>query len=291
MHRFLVVVIFSGLALAQEASLPIPTSVTDGTESTAGADRTLDALPNLPPLPRGKSTVIGGTIRNVDRVRDQLTVSVFGGRDMKILFDERTAVYRDGKRISLRDLRNGYRGSFETSLDGAAVFTRSIRILTRAVEGECQGQVLGFDAARGELSVRDTLSSEALNFILPRGTTISRQGQEAFSSAALSPGSLVRINFRPDNGRAVVSSITILATPGDSFVFTGRVTFLDLSTGRLAIVDPRDQNRYEVSVDPRSASLENLHLGNDVTIRARFDGTQYTANTIQLGSAPVPPGP
>jgi hypothetical protein len=287
MHRCLVLVIFSGLALAQEASLP----VVDTTESARSADTTLDALPSLPPVPRGQSTVIGGTIRNVDRVRDQLTIGVFGGRDMRILFDERTMVYRDGKRISLRDLRNGYRGSFETSLDGSVVFARSIHILTRDLEAECRGQVLSFDRAKGELSVRDTLSSEPLDFKIPPGTIISREGQAAFSSETLSAGSLVKINFQPDSGRAVVSSITILATPGDSFVFTGRLTFLDLSTGRLAIVDQRDQNRYEVSVDPRSAALENLHLGNDVTVTARFDGTHYTASTIKLSSAVATPGP
>jgi hypothetical protein len=290
MHRSLVLVIFSGVALAQEASPSLPTSVTDGTKSTYSANATLDTLPNLPPLPRGRSTVIGGTIRNVDHVRDQLTISVFGGRDMRIWFDERTTVYRDGKRTSLRDLQNGYRGAFETSLDGSVVFARSVHILTRAVEAECRGQVLSFNAARGELHVRDTLSSEPLNLTIPPGTIISREGQET-SSATLSAGSLVRINFRPNSGRAVVSTITILATPGDSFVFTGRVTFLDLSTGRLAIVDPRDQSRYEVSVDPRWASLENLHLGNDVTITARFDGTQYTASSIKLRSAVVPPSP
>src|ERR1700676_2383694 len=36
-------------------------------------------LPDLPALRPAKASLIGGTIQRVDRVRDQLTVQIFGG--------------------------------------------------------------------------------------------------------------------------------------------------------------------------------------------------------------------
>ena len=50
----------------------------------------------LLPQPRGQTTLVGGTIRLLDQVRDQVTVRVFGGRDMVVLFDDRTHFFRDG---------------------------------------------------------------------------------------------------------------------------------------------------------------------------------------------------
>jgi hypothetical protein len=53
-----------------------------GTTSSAAS-----FLPPLPKTPLGKTTVIGGMIRNVDPVRDQLTLGIYGGgKPIKILF-------------------------------------------------------------------------------------------------------------------------------------------------------------------------------------------------------------
>src|SRR5579864_1132713 len=59
----------------------------------------------LPAMPSGKSTVLGGQIRNVDPVLDQFVLHIAGQRPMRILFDERTQVFRNGARIPLRELR------------------------------------------------------------------------------------------------------------------------------------------------------------------------------------------
>ena len=91
-------------------------------------------------------------ISSVDPVTDPLTLKVFGGKRMKILFDERTQVYRDGAKTSLRDLHANDRASVETMLDGTTVFARSIHMLSQAPEGECQGQVLNYDPGTGELN-------------------------------------------------------------------------------------------------------------------------------------------
>src|SRR5580698_1621165 len=105
MSRFLAVAILSGVALAQSASSGGSKSAQDQGAPPAAleSERTSTAAPGLPALPQGKSTVIGGTIRTVDGVRDQFTLDVFGGRTMKVLFDQRTHVYRDGVTSALRD--------------------------------------------------------------------------------------------------------------------------------------------------------------------------------------------
>ena len=245
--------------------------------------------PGLPPLPSGRSTVIGGAIRGVDRVRDQFTLNVFGGRTLKVLFDARTQVYRDGLKGALRDLRAGDHISVETVLEGTSVFARSIHLLSALPEGECQGQVLNYDPVSRELTVRDVLSREPVKLRVPAGTVFVRQGQAASASmdvgsSELSKGTLVSVKFHSDNnGQGVVSQIAILATPGTAFVFVGNVVFLDLHSGLLALVDPRDERRYEVFFDSaRFPMSREIHEGADVTLTADFDGSRYVARAITI---------
>src|ERR1700733_1025055 len=87
-------------------------------------------LPDLPSLPPAKASLIGGTIERLDRVRDQLTVHVFGGSKMRVYFDTRTRIYRDGVEASASDLHQGDRISVDTILDGSLVFARNIRLKT-----------------------------------------------------------------------------------------------------------------------------------------------------------------
>src|SRR5579871_689240 len=98
-------------------------------------------MPSLPPAPGGTTTTIGGTIRNLDLVRDELSLAVYGQRPMKILFDERTQVYRDGVKVPLRDLHPEVHASVQTALDGSNVFAVSIHVLSEAPEGDCRGRV------------------------------------------------------------------------------------------------------------------------------------------------------
>ncbi|MGD0181293.1 MAG: hypothetical protein ABSC15_15885, partial [Terriglobales bacterium] len=240
-------------------------------------------LPDLPAIPKGKSTVVGGAIRDVDGVRDQLTLNIFGARPMKVLFDERTQVYRDGLKASLRDLRAGEHVSVETMLDGTTIFARSIHMLSQLPEGQCQGQVLSYDRGNGELVVRDSLSPAPIKLRVSSATKISHQGQES-SSGNLIPGTLISADFQADNdGKNVVRNIALLATPGSAFVFSGNIVFLDLHSGQLALVDPRDDKRYEISFDPdRFAINRDVHEGSDVTVTANFDGVHYSASAVSL---------
>jgi hypothetical protein len=283
MGRFLAVAILSSVALAQVSSSAGPKSAQDpGAQPTSRLESALVGAPDLPPLPREKSTVIGGAIREVDRVRDQLTLNVFGGRAMKVLFDERTQVYRDGLRAPLLGLRPGDHVSVETMLDGTTVFARSIHMLSQLPEGECQGQVLNYDRRSGELTVRDLLSPEPIKLRVSSDTTILREGQA--SSAELSAGTLISIEFQADGaGQNVALKIAVLATPGSVFVFTGNVVFLDLHSGRMALVDPRDDKRYEIAFDPAQFALSrDVHEGTDVTVTAGFDGVRYSARAVTV---------
>src|SRR6185437_13930855 len=137
--------------------------------------------------------------------------------------DERTALYRDGKRVSLRDLQADKHASVETVLDGTNVFARSIHILSHAPEGECRGQVVSYDAGSGELAVNPALSGEPIKLRVPSGTPIHREGQTAFSAAGsgasdLIKGTMISVKFTSgSNGQGIAKEIAVLATPGSQF--------------------------------------------------------------------------
>src|SRR6266702_6104419 len=98
----------------------------------------------LPSMPHGKSTILGGQITNLDPVLDQFTLRVFGERPLKILFDGRTQVFRNGTRIPLRDLRTEEHASVQTALEGPNVFAISIHMLSDLPQSECRGSVLDY---------------------------------------------------------------------------------------------------------------------------------------------------
>src|ERR1700676_2447635 len=112
-----------GAAIAQSSSLVTPPSAVKS-ENRAGG------LGDVPPLPRGKSTILGGQIRDVDQVRDQFVLHVYGEKPMKILYDGRTQLFRDGNKISLLDLKPVEHASVQTTLDGSKIFALSVHILS-----------------------------------------------------------------------------------------------------------------------------------------------------------------
>lgn len=241
----------------------------------------------LPPPPSGKATVIGGSIRDVDPVQDEITLKVFGGHSMKILFDARTRFYRNGVRTPLRDLRAGEHASVETVLDGTHIFARSIHILSQAPEGQCQGQVVSYDPGSRELRVSPALSREPITIRVPAGTPIVRGGQNASASAGsngLESGSLVSVTFASgSDGRGIAKKIEILAAPGSSFVFTGNITFLDMHAHEMVVTDAKDGSSYKISFDPSQFSVSRqLHEGDRVKVTATFDGHRYVANAISI---------
>jgi hypothetical protein len=276
---------FATLMLGALASGQASTAVTTP-QTDKSAERTERAGDLLAP-PKGKSTVIGGTISSVDPVADALTLKVFGGKRMKILFDERTQVYRDGAKASLRDLHANDRASVETMLDGTTVFARSIHMLSQAPEGQCQGQVINYDPGTGQLTVNEALSHEPIKLRVPAGIPIVREGQAASARATAGPadlmtGALITAQFRPENnGQGVASRIAILAKPGEVLTFDGTVSFLDLRANQFAVLDANNGQSYKISFDPGTVpAARELHEGATVKVTAEFDGSRYLAQSI-----------
>lgn len=289
MKRTLVVLALAGLAIATVPSARPQTEQLASSRSIEASVRATDNSTHMPPAPNGKSTIMGGEIRNVDPVRDQFSLRVFGEKPVKILFDERTQFFRDGVKIPLRDLGPEEHASVQTVLDGTDVFALSIHILSQTPQGECQGEISTFNSTTGELTVSSSLSPEPIRIIVPPNTLIARQGQSTFTAEAsglkdLAVGTLVTVRFSPtQKGPAVANQITILAVPGSQFLIAGEVSFLDLNSGQLDVVDPRDEKSYQVFFDStRIPTARNIHLGDHVRVAATYQAARYVASDISV---------
>lgn len=258
-----------------------------GSDSSTKAAETPAGMSSLPPAPGGKSTIIGGEIRSVDPVLDQFMLKAYGEKPMKVYFDSRTEVYRDGNRIPLGELGPEQHASVQTVLDGSNVFAVSIHMLTQTPQGDVEGHVEGFDPATGQLTVRSAGSRDPIHLQVGPHTEIVRRGQSTFTSEKsgqgdLQNGAMVSIRFEAGKqGRGVASRIEVLATPGASFIFSGNLTALDVPAGRMVVVDPRDQKSYDISFTPdHLPNAPILHLGDHVRVTASFDGYRYVASEI-----------
>jgi hypothetical protein len=249
----------------------------------------------LPSMPKGKSTILGGQITKLDPVLDQFTLRIFGQRPMKILFDGRTQVYRNGIKIPLRDLRSEEHASVQTILEGPNIFAISIHMLSDLPQGQCRGNVLDYNPGTRELTIATSMSNEPVRLLLREDTPVVREGQGAFTSrsageADLVNGALVSATFDAgEKGRAVANRVTVLAKPGSSFAYSGKLSSLDMHAGRIVLVDPRDQKSYQISFDPdRFPASESLHVGDQLRVSASFDGTRYVAVDITRIQAAQP---
>ena len=124
------------LALLGAVSLCLSgASQAQSSQSTSSADAKiapsthLKSVTTIPPLPKGTSTILGGSIRDIDPVLDRFMLHIIGEKPMRILYDQRTQVFVDGKRISLSQLHPAEHASVQTALDGTSVFAISVHIL------------------------------------------------------------------------------------------------------------------------------------------------------------------
>ena len=242
-------------------------------------------LPDLPPVPRAKATLVGGTLERLDRVRDQLTVRVFGGGQVKALFDPRTHVYRGTKEVTLADLHQGERIYLDTILDGSNVFARNIRLKADAAVGESQGVVLRYRANRNDMTIRDGLSPAPVQVRLSPSTKFLQGGRQVAPSV-LVPGTLVAVTFNSQgNGHDVAREISILALPGTRYIFSGEVAHLDLRRGLLVLNSSTDHKTYEVYLDPSSTPDDNLQPGAVVTAETNFENSRYVVRNLTIKSS------
>ena len=289
MHKTLTFIALAGFvslpAMGQDHSAVTPReAAVPGVNSASPAVRreNRDPLLDLPELPRGKVTLIGGTVTRLDEIMNRMVVQPFGSKQkMNIAFDTRTGFFRDGKPISYKDIREGQRIYLDTMLNGSTVFAKKIWIQTSGESGIGRGQIVDYDPEHQTLTVRDELSNQPIKMRLTPNT-VMKNGQETASASELIPGTLVSLSFGPQKE---LREVTLLARPGSTFVFAGRITYLDLSRKIIAIDNRTDRTKYDVSIEAIAPSvLRQLHEGEDVTVSAVFDGRRYAARDVQLPS-------
>ena len=283
-------------APAPAAATPTPQSdggekmpVTTILDKSAPATRSTttdgsDALFEPPPLPKGTVSLIGGMVRSIDRVRNRLTVTPFGGKSLTFRFDDRTHIYRDGVETTQMGIRKGDRVYVDTMLDKSFILARNVHVVTELQPADARGQLMQFDDRRSIMTVQDDLSRTPVRFRIDNTTVIKKAGSTG-SVSDLVTGALIAVRFSPDRGnRDVAREVTIYAMPGTAYTFAGEITHLNLALGTLAIHNLSDDKSYAIEFDPAMSS-RNLQLGAQATIQAQFTGRNYKAAQIQVTQA------
>jgi hypothetical protein len=252
-------------------------------QTTAAERENYDPLLDLPPLPHNTVTLIGGTVVSLDEIMNRMTLQPFGTkRKMQVRFDTRTHFYENGKPISEKEVKRGQRIYLDSMLNGTKVFAKTIWIQTAMDSGISQGQIIDFDSGQQILTVRDELYSQPLKLHLTSATVI-RKGDRAGATGDLRSNVLVALTFGPQRE---VQQVTVLATPGTSFTFAGRVTFIDMSQKLIALDNRSDGKKYDVYVNAIPDSiLRGVREGLDVSVSAVFDGNRYAARSVELTGA------
>ncbi len=242
---------------------------------------------DAPPLPaNAKPTLIGGIATSVDRVRNRMTLEPFGSKKkVKLHFDERSHIYRDGRETTILAIKKGDRVYADTILVGPDVFAKNLRVQTSSGPAEARGQVQSVDG--DVLEVRDQLSGQVVTVHLPDDAKVTRSKGRA-SRNDVKPGSLVAMTFTPVSRKEnTIREMEILASPGDTYQFYGKVTHLDLSRGLVVIDNQTDGRSYEVRFDPAmNANVRKLNVGSQVNAVAVFDGNAYNARSLDITQAP-----
>lgn len=264
---------------AQPKTDILDSSATSGALVTDGHDPILDPAP----VPRTTTTLVGGIITGVDRLRNRLTLHVFGGNRWTVNFDERTHIFHNGRETTQMALKKGERVYVDTQLDNNKhdIFARNIRVGVAELPADADGQIIAIDTKHNELTLRDTLNSVPVRFAVDPETRISN-GQTPAAFKDVKPGTLVHVRFAASSpNRGLAREVSIIAVPGSTFTFSGKITFLDLHRGLLAVQNSTDDKNYEVHFAPSTVANRNeLGVGRDVLVRATFEGARYMAQSV-----------
>ena len=236
------------------------------------------------PLPNKKLTLIGGTVREIDPIRNRMTVDIYGGKEMKLIFDDRTKITRNGAEANPLVIRKGDRVYLDTQLArDNKVFAKQIQIVTKFEAADLSGQIVNFDPKTRAIELRDQLSAAPFRFVVDQDAAITASGGKAASMADLRPGALVVAHFSNGEGpHGTIRDINILVAPGAEFTLYGRVNHLDLRSGVLAVQNKADDKAYEVKFSPAQFKVDDIAIGSDVAVTAKFDGQDYVAQSLNL---------
>ena len=267
-----------GTGEATNASSDTPTTTTMPQTKEV---KSIDSLMEPPPLPKGKISLIGGTVQNVDQIRNRMTVEIFGKGKMKVFFDERSHIYRNGVETTQLAIHKGDRVYIDTQSAQGKIFARNIQVQTNTDAASVSGQIVSFNSNNGTLVLHDPLSSQPVALKLTTATVITQQGQPGTRSDLL-PESLVTVRYAPTAGRPI-KEVEVLARRGAQFPFYGTLTHLDLRSGLLAVENKSDGKVYDIKFVPsRIGVTDELTTGAEVAVVTTFDGHNYTAQTVKV---------
>ena len=238
------------------------------------------------PLQPSKLSLIGGTVKSIDQIKDHMTVRIYGSKTMRVKFDQRTHFYRDGKETTQLAVKTGDRIYLDTQLFEGKVFAKNVHVETGSTPADASGQIVSFNAKSGDMVVRDDLAGANVKFRVGPQTVI-KSGQSAATPGSLRAGALIAVKFSPrSRSTGTADEVSIIAEPGTSFTYLGRVTHLDLRSGLLAIENQADGKTYEVHFDSSVRVPDNLAVGSQVTVVAMFQGKAYTVQSLEVTAGP-----
>ncbi|PSH04514.1 MAG: hypothetical protein CXZ00_06750 [Acidobacteria bacterium] len=274
-------------AVSPAAVTPKPLEPTSSGEpytemlDTANSPAAYDPLLEPRPLPHSNLSLLGGIVRKVDVMHNRITLQPFGGGSKySIYFDERTHILSGGREATVLAIHPGQRVYADTQNSGAQVFARTIQVRTAGSSANANGQVV--EVLGGQLRMLDRLSGETIRVAITDRTRVqSRRGPVA--AGDLHSGSLIEVTFFSNGRPNEAQNITIYANPGESYVFAGILSYINLRDGILALDNQVDGKNYELYFDPLGQKkLALLTVGTAVSATASFDGKRYRATSIKV---------
>src|SRR5690349_1805367 len=117
----------SGNSLASPSPMPVTRTIGGG--GLADPSDVADLLAPEP-LKASKLSLIGGTVKSIDQIRDRMSVQVHGARALSVKFDQRTHFYRDGKETTQLSVKQGDRVYLDTQLFAGKIFAKNVHVET-----------------------------------------------------------------------------------------------------------------------------------------------------------------